>query len=407
VLDLPLALLEETRPPAKSRNAADAQWFREQTRQRLQSVHDLVRSHTPWWLPEFNLLRNDSVVNAKLMDLVPLQQLPRAIGELQDRLDRAMASVPEEDKFLYESLQRLLPDAKSNALRLIDALRHIAVEAERLGDDMDFAFLLNPRRKLMSIGYDVQAQQLQAACYDLLATESRTAIFAAIAKEDIPQDTWFLLGRGHTLDHGRPVLLSWTGTMFEYLMPALWMRSYSNTLLERSRVAAVRSQQAFASSRGIPWGISESAYFKLDEAGNYQYQAFGLPQLSLMKRESKALVISPYSTFLALNVDPSAALQNLRRMENLGWTGAYGFYEAADYTIFRSRFRWSRCQIVRCWMAHHQGMSLLSIANFLCSNVVQRWFHTDRRVQATELLLHEKPVSHVRPVDLPYGSAVA
>ena len=169
----------------------------------------------------------------------------------------------------------------------------------------------------------------------------------------------------------------------------------------------MRSQQAFAASRGIPWGISESAYFKLDEAGNYQYQAFGLPQLSLMKRESKALVISPYSTFLALNVDPSAALQNLRRMENLGWNGAYGFYEAADYTIFRSRFRWSRCQVVRCWMAHHQGMSLLSIANFLCSNVVQRWFHTDRRVQATELLLHEKPVSHVRPAELPYGSAAA
>jgi len=406
-LDLPLALPQETRSPAKSRNASDAQWFREQTRLRLQSLHQLVRSHSPWWLPEFSLLRNDNVVNAKLMDLVPLQQRPRAISDLEDRLAKAMASVPDEDKFLYEALQQLLPEARSNALRLMDELRRIAVEAERLGDDMDFAFLLNPRRKLMSVGYDVQSQQLQPACYDLLATESRTAIFAAIAKEDIPQDTWFLLGRGHTLDHGRPVLLSWTGTMFEYLMPALWMRSFSNTLLERSRVAAVRSQQAFAASRGIPWGISESAYFKLDEAGNYQYQAFGLPQLSLMKRESKALVISPYSTFLALSVDPSAALENLRRMENLGWNGAYGFYEAADYTIFRSRFRWSRCQVVRCWMAHHQGMSLLSIANFLCSNVVQRWFHTDRRVQATELLLHEKPVSHVRPAELPYGSAAA
>jgi hypothetical protein len=278
----------------------------------------------------------------------------------------------------------------------------MAAQSGRLADDMDFAFLLNPRRKLMSVGFDVQANELQASCYDLLATESRTAVFAAVAKEDIPQESWFLLGRAHTLDHGRPVLLSWTGTMFEYLMPALWMRSYSNTLLDRSRIAAVRSQQAYAATRGIPWGISESAYYKLDEAGNYQYRAFGLPQLAMMKSDSNPLVISPYSTFLALTVDPSDVLLNLHRMESMGWFGAYGFYEAADYTVFRSRFRWSRCQVVRAWMAHHQGMSLLALANFLCDNVVQRWFHSDRRVQATELLLHEKPVAHVRSSDIPH-----
>jgi len=232
---------------------------------------------------------------------------------------------------------------------------------------------------------DVDKQELQAACYDLLATESRTAVFAAIAKEDIPQDSWFKLGRSHTLDHGRLVLLSWTGTMFEYLMPALWLRTYPNTLLDRSRVAAVRSQQAYAANRGIPWGISESGYYKLDESGNYQYFAFGLPQLALMKAESAPLVISPYSSFLALSVDPQAVLRNLRRMETLGWFGAYGFYEAADYTNSGGRLRWSRCQIVRSWMAHHQGMSLLALANFLCDDVVQRWFHSDRRVQATEL----------------------
>ena len=399
--------IDETTPPAKSKRAADVQWFREQTRARLHSIRELVRSYAPWWFPEFASLRNDSVVDIQTLDLVPLHQLPRAINELQDRLSRAMPTVSEEDKLLYASLNQLLPEAKSNALRLIEELRRTAVEAGRLGDDMDFSFLLDRHRKLMSVGFNAQSQELQPACYDLLATESRTAIFAAIAKEDIPQDSWFLLGRRHTLDHGRPVLLSWTGTMFEYLMPALWMRSYPNTLLERSRVAAVRSQQAYAASRGIPWGISESAYFKLDEAGNYQYQAFGLPQLSLMKRDTRALVISPYSTFLALNVDPAAALSNLRRMEDLGWYGSYGFYESADYTVFRSRFRWSRCQIVRCWMAHHQGMSLLSIANFLCDDVVQRWFHSDRRVQATELLLHEKPVSHLRATELPYKPAAA
>jgi hypothetical protein len=289
----------------------------------------------------------------------------------------------------------------------MENLRQLAAQSGELADAMDFSFLLDPGRKLMSVGFDTQSAELQNACYDLLATESRTAVFVAIAKEDIPQDCWFRLGRGHTLDHGRLALLSWTGTMFEYLMPSLWMRSYPNTLLDRAQVAAVRSQQAYAGLRRVPWGISESAYFKLDEHGNYQYQAFGLPQLSLMRRESNPLVISPYSTFLALGVDAAASLGNLRRMEALGWFGPYGFYESADYTASHGRFHWSRYQIVRSWMAHHQGMSLLAVANVLCNNVVQRWFHADRRVQATELLLQEKPAAHVRPPELPTRTAVA
>jgi hypothetical protein len=273
---------------------------------------------------------------------------------------------------------------------------------------MDFEFLLNRRRKLVSVGFDLETHHLHPACYDLLATESRTAVFVAIAKEDIPQESWFLLGRAHTLDGGRPVLLSWTGTLFEYLMPSLWMRSYSNTLLERSRTAAVRSQQTYAARKHIPWGISESAYFKLDEAGNYQYYAFGLPHLALRKREMNAPVISPYSTFLALNTDPAEAIRNLRRMADMGWLGSHGFYEAADFTPVRRRRYWqSRYQLVRCWMAHHQGMSLLALANFLNDNVVQEWFHAERRVQATELLLHEKPVAHVRRKDIPRLRSVA
>lgn len=269
-----------------------------------------------------------------------------------------------------------------------------------MAEEMDFEFLLNKQRKLLSVGFDVETQRVHTACYDLLGTESRTAVFCAIVKEDIPQESWFLLGRAHTLDRGRPVLLSWTGTLFEYLMPSLWMRSYSNTLLDRSRVAAVRSQQAYAANKGIPWGISESAYSKLDEAGNYQYYAFGLPHLALRKREQNGLVISPYSTFLSLDVDPARAIENLHKMAGMGWFGACGFYEAADFSAPR-RFMQKRYQLVRCWMAHHQGMSLLALANFLNGNVVQKWFHAERRVQATELLLHEKPVAHVRRKDIP------
>ena len=143
----------------------------------------------------------------------------------------------------------------------------------------------------------------------------------AIVKEDIPQESWFLLGRAHTVEAGRPVLVSWTGTMFEYLMPAIWMRSYPNTLLERSRSAAVRAQQAFATRKGVPWGISESAYFDMDEAGNYQYHAFGLSGLAVHKDEKRALVISPYSTVLALGVVGSEAVKNLRRIHREGWCG--------------------------------------------------------------------------------------
>ncbi|MGA7424916.1 MAG: glucoamylase family protein, partial [Candidatus Sulfotelmatobacter sp.] len=367
----------------------------------------MTSSFEPWWLPEFAPLREALGLSAKFMGRVPLQKLPDLIRGLGGAVDAVLSSVPEERRPLCERFRNQLIEARSNAVSLIENLRQLSAQTGELADAMDFSFLLDPHRKLMSVGFDAQSGQLLNSCYDLLATESRIAVFAAIAKDDIPQDCWFRLGRGHTLDHGRPVLLSWTGTMFEYLMPSLWMRSYPNTLLDRSQVAAVRSQQAYAARRGVPWGISESAYFKLDGHGNYQYQAFGLPQLSLMRRQSNPLVISPYSTFLALSIDRRGSLRNLRRMDALGWFGSYGFYESADYTVVGGRFRSPRCEIVRCWMAHHQGMSLLAIANLLCDNVVQRWFHADRRVQATELLLQEKPVVYVPPAELPSRKAVA
>ena len=394
---------DKMREPAKSRHAEEVTWFRSETLARLQAVQNLVRSYTPWELIGFNSLRQDGVIPAKRTDQPSLTQLPQFIDDLERRLKSAFASTAEQ-KDLSATLLSLLPQARQNAVELADKLRTVAAEARKLGDAMDFSFLLNRRRKLMSVGLNAQTGEVEPACYDLLATESRTAVFAAIAKDDIPQETWFRMGRAHTLEQGRPILLSWTGTMFEYLMPTLWMRSYANTLLDRSRVAVVHCQREYGIRKGVPWGISESAYFKLDEAGNYQYLAFGVPQLGLMKRETCPIIISPYSTFLALTVSPGESLRNLRRMEKMGWFGQYGFYEAADYSA-SSRFGWRRAKVVRCWMAHHQGMSLLSIANLLCDNVVQNWFHSNRRVQATELLLHEKPVSHVSSSGLPRMTA--
>ena len=393
VLNFPEEVLDEKNSRAKSDHSSDIAWFREQTHLRFQKIRDLVRAYMPWKLPEFAALRPELAGGASLIDDVPLQQLPDLISELEARLDNALGSSRNGNAAMVERLRPMLAEARRNALRLIADLRQISEQARGLANAMDFSFLLDKQRLLLSVGFDAQSEELQPYCYNLLATEPRTAVFIAIAKEDIPQDCWFRLDRPYTSDQGRPVLLSWTGTMFEYLMPSIWMRSYPNTLLDRATVQAVRSQQTYAASKGILWGISESACSKRNEAGDYHYEAFGVPSLALRKTGAEPLVVSPYSTLLALNVDPKGALINLRRMEGLGWFGPYGFYEAADYTNSRRCLLPARYELVLSWMVHHQGMSLLSLANFLCDNVVQRWFHSDRRVQATELLLQEKPVS--------------
>jgi cyclic beta-1,2-glucan synthetase len=406
LLAIPDSLFDEMESRATSKKADDIRWLCRNASSRLATIRQLVHGYAPWRLPEFVPLRNEKFFGDRLPREVSLQQLADLRWEMNAANDGA-AEASSESRALYERLKPQLAQTRDNALRLCDELRDCSARAGKLANEMDFSFLLDPRRELMSVGFDVTADKLQPACYDLLATESRTAVFTAIAKEDVPQECWFRLGRAHTLDQGHPVLMSWTGTMFEYLMPALWMRSYANTLLDRTQIAVVCSQRAYAAKRGVPWGISESAYFKLDETGNYQYRAFGLPHLALMRQAAKTLVISPYSTFLALEVDRSAALANLRRMDELGWFGSFGFYESADYTSSRSRFRRRHCEVVRCWMVHHQGMSLLALANLLCDRAVQCWFHNDRRVQATELLLHEKPVARAKAASIPYGEAAA
>jgi cyclic beta-1,2-glucan synthetase len=396
ILELPEETLSQANAAAlKSEKGQQASWCLKETQQRLHSIREAVQKYAPWFLPEFASFRSDPALNSQQLDTIPLEQLPEFIDKLIARVDWAGHSGTEEQRVLALRFREQLLSARNSAITLLAELREIALTAGALADGMDFSFTLNRRRKLVSVGFNVEKTRLEPACYDLLASESRTAAFVAIAKEDIPQETWFLLGRAHTIDDGRPVLLSWSGTSFEYLMPSLWMRSFPNTLLERSRAGSVSSQQRFGERKGVPWGISESSYAKLDDAGVYGYYAFGLPTLALHKSDVDALVISPYSTMLALGVDAEAALQNLRRMEKFGWLGGYGFYESADFSNAKRRFWGNRHQIVRCWMAHHQGMSLLALTNFLHGNIVQKWFHAEPRVQASELLLHEKPVAYV------------
>ena len=396
ILDFPEEVLDEKKSRDRGSVTSDTVWFREQAHTRIQNLRRAVRDYMPWRLPEFAALQEKLMGVASRVDVtLPLQELPDLIAELEILADDTIKSAQNGTRSLGQQLKVMLLEARQNALRLIDSLSRVRHQARELANDMDFSFLLDKQRQLLSVGFDAQSEELQPYCYDLLATEPRTAVFVAIAKEDVPQDCWFRLDRPFTRDHGRPVLLSWTGTMFEYLMPSIWMRSYPNTLLDRAAVAAVRSQQEYAAEKGILWGISESACARRNEAGDYHYEAFGVPNLALQKNESEPLIVSPYSSFLALNVDRKGALSNLQRMSALGWFGSYGFYEAADYTVPRRRFVGPRYELVRSWMVHHQGMSLLSLANFLCDNVVQHWFHADRRVQATELLLQEKPISQM------------
>jgi cyclic beta-1,2-glucan synthetase len=255
-------------------------------------------------------------------------------------------------------------------------LNEIAAACDALVRDMDFRFLYHPRKKVLSVGYDVAAGRLENSYYDLLASEARIAVFVAIAKGDVPQEAWFHLGRAHTLARGERVLLSWTGTMFEYLMPALWMRHYPGTITQQSIEAAVRVQRDHCSRKGVPWGISESAHAS-------GYAPFGVASLALKRREREPLVIAPYASFLALIVNPALAMKNLRQMEDYGWHGRYGYYESVEYTG-------SGAEIIRSWMAHHEGMALLAICNLLFDNPMQRYFHAEPQVLATELLLHER-----------------
>ena len=392
VLDIPDSVLKDIHQPSPTSNEAESHWLLEQAEDRIRQICRVVQLYSPWLLPEYSGVRGSLTVHPDRLRQGPsLEHLPQFIDylsvQLRERLDSSLAG--DSAKPCRELLE-LLPDARSRAVRLIEDLYQVADQSSTLADEMDFGFLLNRGRGLFSVAFEMDKQQNHPACYDLLASEARIAYFIAIAKDDIPQDSWFELSRPLVQEQGMTGLLSWTGTMFEYLMPTLWMHLYPNTLLQHAAETAVRVQQTYAASKGAPcWGISESASSRLDDAGNYHYFAFGVPQLAIFKPEQDTPVISPYSTFLALEIDPVAATRNLRKMQRKGWLGAHGFYEALDFSRAKSRAP----EVVRCWMAHHQGMSLLAIANFLDDEIVQRWFHSNPRVQATELLLQEKPAA--------------
>ncbi|CAG4892407.1 GH36-type glycosyl hydrolase domain-containing protein [Paraburkholderia gardini] len=273
--------------------------------------------------------------------------------------------------------------------RLRERLKSLADTSRAMALGMDFAFLLDPERKLLSIGYSQSDNSLDPSCYDLLASEARLASLFAIAKGDVTTRHWFRLGRAATPVGNGSALISWSGSMFEYLMPSLVMRAPVGSLLEQTSRLVVERQVSYGRSLGIPWGISESAYNARDIEFTYQYSNFGVPGLGLKRGLSENRVIAPYATGLAAMVDPQAARQNYAQLAALGALGRYGFYEALDFT--RSRLPDNEdAAIVRNFMAHHQGMTIVSIANTLLDAQMRARFHREPMIQASELLLQER-----------------
>ncbi|MBX2924583.1 MAG: cyclic beta 1-2 glucan synthetase [Chitinophagaceae bacterium] len=263
---------------------------------------------------------------------------------------------------------------------------------------VEYDFLYSKSRHLLSIGYNAEEHRRDNSYYDLLASEARLADFVAIAQDKLPQESWFALGRQLTNVGGTPVLLSWSGSMFEYLMPLLVMPSYENTLLDQTHKSVVQKQIEYGRKRGIPWGMSESGYNMVDAALNFQYRAFGVPGLGLKRGLAEDLVIAPYSAVMSLMVMPAEACANLQEMEKMGFAGEYGFYEAIDYTSSRLP-RGQGYAILRSFMAHHQGMSFLSLSHLLLNQPLQKRFASDVRFQATLLLLQER-IPRVSVLDL-------
>ncbi len=310
-------------------------------------------------------------------DGTALESIPK-LGDLPDLYNE------------HSTLDRAAAARAGGAAKALERrITELGATAGRMFEAMKFDFLLDPARQLLSIGYRVTDGSLDPNCYDLLASEARLASFVAIAKGEIPARHWFRLGRAMTpVDRGS-ALISWSGSMFEYLMPSLVMRAPVGSLLEQTNRLIVRRQMKYGAELGMPWGISESAYNARDLELTYQYSNFGVPGLGLKRGLSESAVIAPYATALAAMVDPEAAAQNFSRLLAAGGLGHFGWYEALDYTPSRVP-EGENVAIVRAYMTHHQGMTLVALADALNDGAMRSRFHAEPIIQATELLLQER-----------------
>jgi cyclic beta-1,2-glucan synthetase len=381
--------------------------------------HKPVRLLEPEFVDLMITLRSSLPNNLTVRQILPGSQSAFAtILLIKSRLaeqDISNTGLPETDvqriqtqiqlaKDWLDELEQVLVCAQENSKTLTSRFEQLKIRIEKIVEEMDFSYLYDKRRRVFHIGYNIDADQLDQNYYDLLASEARIASIIAIAKGDVPQAHWLQLSRPVTRVDDSYALLSWSGTMFEYLMPPLFLRSYPDTLLSESTHAAVLCQIEYGKAKAVPWGISESGFYRFDADQNYQYRAFGVPGLGFKRGLGNDLVIAPYASLMAIGYEPDAVARNLISLLGYKMLGLYGVYESIDFTADRLLLDESSA-LVREYMAHHQGMIMMAMDNFFHNDVMVQRLHSDPRIQSVELLLQEQ-IPQAAPIQDPAADEV-
>ena len=440
-----MSLIETSSEDLDSTTLLDIRIWAERVQTHIDEAQRTVDQLYPWYTvmqqqPEIfvqgeinsTVIQRWQKLENSLMADVTLKELPQIYAEAINQIDELQTILTElsssnqqnggkheyagsldQASFWFDELKELLNSSMFNVNAILVGLESIRQQAIWFFQEMDFSLVFNPDRKVFHIGFTLDTGRLDDNHYDLLASEARLASYLAIAKGEVPQSHWLYLARPFTSINGSNTLLSWSGTMFEYLMPSLFMDSFSGTVLDQSIRAVIKQQISYGRQHKIPWGISESGFFHFDSNQNYQYKAFGVPGLGLKRGLGDDLVVSPYASLLALEYDPIEVVNNIDKLKRLKTLGIYGFYEAIDFSPAHLNVG-QTCEIVRSYMAHHQGMILLSLSNYLLDKSMVHRFHRNPLIKSFELLLYESipslvPVVHphtdeltiVRPISPP------
>jgi cellobiose phosphorylase len=366
--------------------------------QSISDFEDYINAFDEWsnsFIDQVKSLQKDSEELFSWQKLLKKEQLNalKKLNKINSLLDlsKNLPQFTDEISGNSEQLRLAIQKCAVNAKRKIEQIHKLAEVSEGIALEMDFKFLLDENQKIFAIGFNVSDNRRDNSFYDLLASEARLASFWAIAKGDISSSHWFKLSRPETMLSAGRALVSWSGSMFEYLMPLLVMETYSGTLLDQTYRAVVERNIEYGKITKTPWGISEAGYQARDLQLNYQYGPFGVPGLGLKRGLSADLVVAPYATVLAAMVAPVSAIQNLEKLAENNALGNYGFYESIDFTPERIPKNKSYT-IVKNYMAHHQGMSFIALQNVLQDNIMQKRFHRDPLVKSVEILLQERAV---------------
>jgi cyclic beta-1,2-glucan synthetase len=397
--------LLKSHPNLKSESLTELQLYLDLLHHSLQDMQRSLDLFAPWLGRDMPPALRDSLP-------VEMPTLGQA-GAVYENIQAALSNLKLQDEAAREWRQKFEDDlsaAQESVASMIIEFQELADRANAIVTGMDFRFLFSERRQVFHIGYNASTEKLDPSYYDLLASEARIASLIAIAKGDVPHSHWQHLGRPVTKVDGKQVLLSWSGTMFEYLMPTLFTKNYDGTFLSDSCYVALEAQISYGAEQKVPWGISESGYHAFDVNLNYQYRAFGVPVLGYKRDLPDDLVITPYASLIGLSLQPQAVLENMARLEELKMLGRFGFYEALDFTETRLPAGQTHAT-VQSYMAHHQGMILMAACNYLLDDVMVQRFHADEHIQSIELLLQEKiplnpPIEYPHldePADLPEG----